>query len=157
MRRHAVKAAAVAFEQVLLTRVEYDALMRRDVLDDAHVERTSSWKSPSRRSLARDRSKAHPYAAAGVDEYWIVNLTESVIEVYREPGSDGYGRITRHARGSEARPVRFPELGVPTTDVLPPWRYRSGSLSTFLCRSSANLHACSPTRMTEDHRALPTD
>jgi hypothetical protein len=33
-------------------------------------------------SLARERVKARLYAAAGVTEYWIVNLPEQVVEVH---------------------------------------------------------------------------
>ncbi|MEA2711699.1 MAG: hypothetical protein QOF78_4300 [Phycisphaerales bacterium] len=36
-------------------------------------------------SLRLDRRKAAIYAAAGVPEYWIVNLNESQIEVHRDP------------------------------------------------------------------------
>ncbi len=38
------------------------------------------------RSLQQDRlTKAPIYAAAGVPEYWIVNLTERCVEIYRQP------------------------------------------------------------------------
>ena len=41
-------------------------------------------------SLAIDRAyKASLYARAGVAEYWIVNLVERALEVYREPVADG--------------------------------------------------------------------
>jgi Uma2 family endonuclease len=52
-------------------------------------------------TLALDRhTKASLYAAAGVPEYWIVNLVERQIEIYREPtpmdGTPfGYGYRTR--------------------------------------------------------------
>ncbi|MDM7461271.1 MAG: Uma2 family endonuclease, partial [bacterium] len=40
-------------------------------------------------SLRTDRDiKASLYAHAGIPEYWIVNLKERVVEVYREPVSD---------------------------------------------------------------------
>ena len=42
-------------------------------------------------SLEIDRVKAHIYAEAGVKEYWIVCPDEKQVEVYREPGPDGYG------------------------------------------------------------------
>jgi Uma2 family endonuclease len=42
-------------------------------------------------SLAHDRAvKAPLYAAAGVAEYWILDLTTSTLAVYREPAADGY-------------------------------------------------------------------
>ena len=39
-------------------------------------------------SLTLDRRKASLYAAAGVREYWIVNLEARCIELYRNPHSD---------------------------------------------------------------------
>ncbi|MFN4034087.1 MAG: Uma2 family endonuclease [Fimbriimonadales bacterium] len=51
-------------------------------------------------SLRTDREiKGSLYAHAGVPEYWIVNLKEQVVEVYREPGADDraiYGAAYRH-------------------------------------------------------------
>jgi Uma2 family endonuclease len=43
-------------------------------------------------SLARDRLKATIYAEANVPCYWIVNLTEKVVEVYSEPLDGVYNR-----------------------------------------------------------------
>jgi len=39
----------------------------------------------SDKTLVTDRFKAQLYAAAGIPVYWIVNLSERVIEVYQEP------------------------------------------------------------------------
>ena len=41
-------------------------------------------------SLALDESKAGIYAEAGVPEYWLVRPEQRVVDVYREPTSDGY-------------------------------------------------------------------
>lgn len=41
-------------------------------------------------SLEIDRVKALIYAEAGVTEYWIVCPAARVVEVYREPGPEGY-------------------------------------------------------------------
>jgi Uma2 family endonuclease len=71
-------------------------------------------------SLARDRTKARLYGAAGVEEYWIVNLPDGVVEVHREPSAEGYRQVTRHARGDVLRLVCFADVEVPVTDVLPP-------------------------------------
>src|ERR1700688_2772180 len=52
-------------------------------------------------SLAMDRGKKLPiYAAAGVKEYWIVNVRNAAIEVHREPRGDGYDSL-RTFRGGE--------------------------------------------------------
>lgn len=68
-------------------------------------------------SLARDRSKARLYAAAAVPEYWIVNLADSIIEVYPEPLGDRYTSMTRHDRGAVLRPAHLAEIAI--RDVLP--------------------------------------
>jgi Uma2 family endonuclease len=72
-------------------------------------------------SLADDRRiKASLYAAAGVPEYWIVNLVDEVIEVFREPRGDAYAGVTRHARGEALRVPSFEDVSVRVEDVLPP-------------------------------------
>lgn len=73
-------------------------------------------------SLTRDRDKAKLYAAAGVPEYWVVNLVDQCIEVHREPGAAGYGRVASHPRGDDVRLVSFPDVQIRVTDVLPPQR-----------------------------------
>ncbi|MCB0630993.1 MAG: Uma2 family endonuclease [Saprospiraceae bacterium] len=45
-------------------------------------------------SLAKDREvKAPLYAAAGIPEMWIINLSEQQIEVYTQPAQEGYSQI----------------------------------------------------------------
>ena len=39
-------------------------------------------------SLGNDREKALEYAAAGIPEYWIVDVNRRLVEVYRDPISD---------------------------------------------------------------------
>ena len=48
-------------------------------------------------SLEIDRVKALIYAEAGVREYWIVCPGEKRVEVYRQPGAQGYGERTDFA------------------------------------------------------------
>ena len=73
-------------------------------------------------TLPHDRGKAGLYAAAGVAEYWILNLREGVIEVYRQPQEGAYTRVTCHGRGDQVQLVRFPDVQVPVSEVLPPLR-----------------------------------
>ena len=42
-------------------------------------------------SLARDRAKCQIYAEARIENYWIVNLVDSQIEVYSRPSVSGHG------------------------------------------------------------------
>ncbi len=75
-------------------------------------------------SLAYDRRTKSPvYAEAGIPEYWVVNLSSRVLEVYREPkpiGSGfGYGE-TRHYRPDErVSPLGAPAASVLVSDLLP--------------------------------------
>jgi Uma2 family endonuclease len=47
-------------------------------------------------SLKTDRgAKLELYARAGIREFWIVDLTTDGVFVHRNPGSDGYGSVTR--------------------------------------------------------------
>jgi Uma2 family endonuclease len=72
-------------------------------------------------SLRKDRRlKWLLYAAAGVPEYWIVNVVDGVFEVYRDPQPDGYASVTRAGRGESVAPLRFPDLVIRVDDVLPP-------------------------------------
>ena len=71
-------------------------------------------------SLDEDRSlKAALYCAAGVPEYWIVNLVEGVIEVYREPRGDSYASVVRHGRDAALAVPGFADVVVAVRDVLP--------------------------------------
>jgi Uma2 family endonuclease len=70
----------------------------------------------------RDRLTARLYAAAGVTEYWIVNLPEQIIEGHRQPGAEGYAAIFRHGPGERLRLAAFEDVALDVDDVLPPIR-----------------------------------
>ena len=78
-------------------------------------------------SLALDRGeKASLYARAGVADYWIVNLVDHVLEVYREPVADpdaAYGwryvLIASLRGGDSVAPVALPGAAIPVSDLLP--------------------------------------
>lgn len=73
-------------------------------------------------SLPQDRlSKQRIYAAAGCPEYWIVNLRDECVEVYRAPdvGARMYSEHFVARRGDEIRFVALPEATVRVTDLLP--------------------------------------
>jgi Uma2 family endonuclease len=76
----------------------------------------------ARSSLGKDRGpKAILYATAAVEEYWIVNIVDGVVEVYREPLGDGrWGRVTLHRRGERIAPVAFPSVTIAVDDIVPP-------------------------------------
>jgi Uma2 family endonuclease len=61
-------------------------------------------------SLAYDGGeKADLYAAAGIADYWVVNLPDRSIEVRRDPGRGRYRSLKTSAGDDEVRPLAFPE------------------------------------------------
>lgn len=70
-------------------------------------------------SVRFDREEKLPvYARAGIAEYWLVNLVERKVELYRDPSPDGtYRSITQARHGDHIAPVAFPDVTV-TVDAL---------------------------------------
>jgi Uma2 family endonuclease len=62
--------------------------------------------------------KQRLYAACSVPEYWIVNIAERCIEVYREPAAGAYAKLDRYERENTLRPLRFPDLEIRVADVV---------------------------------------
>lgn len=73
-------------------------------------------------SLNEDHAVKVPlYAAAGIEEYWLVNLADDELEVFREPKLRQSGQAAYHQRllydaGDTVTPLRFPDC---TIDVAP--------------------------------------
>ncbi len=65
-------------------------------------------------SLSKDRNvKAALYAAAGIPEYWLVDLNGHAVEVHRAPGSAGCGDVTRlAASGATLRLAAFADVAL---------------------------------------------
>lgn len=62
-------------------------------------------------TLEYDRTeKLAKYAEAGIQEVWIVNLKDNVIEVYREPNDNLYLLRMIVKQGQRLAPLSFPEL-----------------------------------------------
>ncbi len=63
-------------------------------------------------TLNFDRQTKIPlYAEEGIQEYWIVNLAEESLEVYRQPGPGGYAETTTLQRGEEVEILALPAAG----------------------------------------------
>ena len=76
-------------------------------------------------SLAHDRThKATVYAQAGIRDYWIWNLVDRSLEVYRDPHTSSTGealyqtKLTFH-HGTSVAALAFPDHEVAVDDVLP--------------------------------------
>ena len=72
-------------------------------------------------SLSFDRTrKLKAYAAARVREYWIVNLEEDVVEVFRQPKGAKYAMKSRFGLGESVSPLAFGDIVVPVAEMIPP-------------------------------------
>lgn len=71
--------------------------------------------------LMHDREiKLRIYAHAGFAEYWIVNLVDRRLEVYRRPQPDGlFGDVTFFAPGESVSPLGSPGGLLNVVDLLP--------------------------------------
>lgn len=70
-------------------------------------------------SLLRDRKKASLYARAGIPEYWLENLVDWCLEVYREPEDGSYTSRTILREGDTVSPQARPEVVIPVASLLP--------------------------------------
>jgi Uma2 family endonuclease len=73
------------------------------------------------RSFADDRDTKGPlYAANGVAEYWIVNLNDDTVHVYRGPRPDGtYTSVEQFTHGATLTVAALPGVAVAVADLLP--------------------------------------
>jgi Uma2 family endonuclease len=71
-------------------------------------------------SVDYDREvKAAHYAAAGIPEYWLVDLSTDVIDVFRQPEADGYAERHRHRAGDALTIATLPDVeAVPVGDIV---------------------------------------
>jgi Uma2 family endonuclease len=78
-------------------------------------------------SLSYDRTeKASLYAAAGIADYWVIDVAGRRVEVFRSPQADGsqpfgagYASVTAFGPGDALAPLAGPGGGVPVGDLLP--------------------------------------
>ncbi len=93
---------------------------RRDYLT-AHPTRAVLLVEVSDATLAKDRGrKLRAYARNGVPEYWIVNLQETQLEVYRDPQGGTYGSSVVLRAGQTVAPLAKPDAPIAVADLLPP-------------------------------------
>jgi Uma2 family endonuclease len=94
---------------------------------DAHPERPVLIVEVSLSRLAFDREhKGSLYARAGITDYWIVNLADRRVEIYREPMADGaasfgwrYGRSVTLGPDERLSPLAALAAEIAVADLLP--------------------------------------
>ena len=70
-------------------------------------------------SVRFDREEKLPaYARAGISEYWLLNLVQRVLEVYREPSPLGvYSFSHRFSAGETVAPAAFPDAQIAVAEL----------------------------------------
>ncbi|MGB7588660.1 MAG: Uma2 family endonuclease [Solirubrobacterales bacterium] len=58
------------------------------------------------------------YSRAGIPEVWLVDLEARAIDVYREPGEEGYAVRRRATGGDSLTPLRLPDVAFSASDIL---------------------------------------
>ncbi len=105
------------------------AVVEGDIRDglEAHPSSASLLVEVSESALQYDRqTKASLYARAQIEDYWIVNLVEDVVEVYRVPQPDAeaeagyaYTEVATFERGDTITPLALPQARIAVADLLP--------------------------------------
>jgi Uma2 family endonuclease len=92
-----------------------------DDFDDFHPKRADLIVEVAETSLRFDRTvKATIYAAADVQDYWIVNLDDEVVEIYRKPSSSsGYTQKNVVGRREKVTPFGAPSAVIEVDRLLP--------------------------------------
>jgi Uma2 family endonuclease len=94
---------------------------------DAHPARPALIVEVAQSRLGFDRErKGGLYARAGVTDYWIVNIPDQCLEIYREPVPDTgasfgwrYGRTVVLRPDERATPLAAPNAQITVADLLP--------------------------------------
>ncbi|MEO8706411.1 MAG: Uma2 family endonuclease [Kofleriaceae bacterium] len=87
----------------------------------AHADRAFLVVEVSRSSLAKDTGpKAVLYGLAEVDEYWIVDHVNAVVEVYRDRHEGSWRTKSTYLRGATIALAAFPDVTIEVAEILPP-------------------------------------
>lgn len=71
-------------------------------------------------TLAYDlRNKATLYAAAGIPDYWVLDVVGRRLYVHRRPASDGYREVRIYSETEEVSPLARPDTAILVASLLP--------------------------------------
>ena len=128
--RDALRGKASVYQEAPLVAEGIDSEPEPDVMICSNPDRAAygtPWTKPllvievAESSLDYDLTeKSALYAEAGVPEYWVVNLAERVLVVFRELEKGGYRVRSSFAEKSRAAPTAWPELAFEVSSFLPP-------------------------------------
>lgn len=64
-------------------------------------------------------NKLFQYGSTGIPEYWVVDIPNRLLHVFREPTADGYASETILTTADEVRPLAAPDAVVRVAELLP--------------------------------------
>ena len=97
------------------------AKLRRDYYESAHprTEDIFLLLEVSESSTEHDREiKLALYAISGIREYWIEDITQDELLVFRDPAGDRYSTCLTLHRGDTISPLAFPDIAIKVEDLL---------------------------------------
>ncbi len=59
--------------------------------------------------------KAELYALGGIKDYWVVDVANQAIHVFRQPSKAGFAKRTRVQLGEQISPLAFPDVALDLT------------------------------------------
>ena len=63
--------------------------------------------------------KAALYAAAGIEDYWVININERTVEIRRQPGPSGYRSLQTYSEADTVVPLFNPTARIAVVELLP--------------------------------------
>ena len=87
---------------------------------DRHPESAQLLVEVAYTTISYDRTrKLSAYARKRIPEYWILNLNDRHLEVYREPVGESYSTKRTLRAGESASPLPQPGISIAVDDLLP--------------------------------------
>ena len=65
-------------------------------------------------------TKSKAYAQAEIKDYWVMEVVERQLYIFREPTSDGYKSKVVLGEQETISPLQFPDLQIGVKEILPP-------------------------------------
>jgi Uma2 family endonuclease len=108
----------LAISDLSLPHPDFAVVQPRASYRDAHPTTASLVVEVAHSSRRTDLGlKAVLYAAAGIGDYWVVDLVRDELVVHREPAGTMFAAVTRHRDGL-VRALRHPGVAVDVGDLL---------------------------------------
>ncbi|WP_414754397.1 Uma2 family endonuclease [Anabaena sp. CCY 9910] len=65
-------------------------------------------------------TKSQAYSQAGITDYWVLDVINRQLQVFRQPTPQGYESKVVLAEDATIAPLEFPDLQIAVLDMLPP-------------------------------------